>query len=135
MIPNGKQPNFNSIFNQFISDVCLSVVKCILISQIPYSQYRFSEYENRIDPIFHLETSNFVHQLKRRILINFYISSGPTINYVVSKSAIFNPLPPLWRFFSTYRDDIHCTLLIWVSVGKKLNLHFMVLNCSLGHNN
>ena len=30
---------------------------------------------------------------------------------------------------------LHCTLLIWVSAGKKLNLHFMVLNCSLGHNN
>ena len=36
---------------------------------------------------------------------------------------------------STLYTGDQSTLLIWVSVGKKLNLHFMVLNCSLCHKN
>ena len=46
------------------------------------------------------EPSNEAKLLLRKLIISTGTPLGPSINYVVSKSAIFDPLPPLSRLFT-----------------------------------
>ena len=77
------------------------------------------------------KTSQVFNAQKSKILVKKFVKTDTVLNMI----EVHNYKKLILEEFFNSKCFWQCTLLIRVILGKKLNLLFLVLNCSLGHKN